>query len=94
VRTLICSGKQKPLSPFGRGAIMEVGMSMELKIILVVALVLIGSHLFLWSFIKRKIRSVEAGIAKEKRDGGDGGFSSNSDSGGADCSGGDGGGCD
>ncbi len=67
---------------------------MELKIILVVALVLIGSHLFLWSFIKRKIRSVEAGIAKEKRDGGDGGFPSTSDTGSADCGGSDGGGCD
>jgi hypothetical protein len=70
-------------------------MSMELKIILVVALVLIGSHLFLWSFIKRKIRSVEAGIAKEKRGGGgDGGITDSNDSG-ADCGGGDGGGgCD
>lgn len=69
-------------------------MSMELKIILVVALVLIGSHLFLWSFIKRKIRSVEAGIAKEKRDGGDGGSFSSTSENGTDCAGGDGGGCD
>ena len=72
---------------------MGVGMSMELKIILVVALVLIGSHLFLWSFIKRKIRSVEAGIAKEKRDGGDAGSVSSTSDTGADC-GSDGGGCD
>ena len=45
-------------------------MSIELKIILVVALVLIGSHLFLWSFIKRKLREAEAKIEKEKKDGG------------------------
>lgn len=68
------------------------GMSIELKIILVVALFLFGSHLFLWSFIKRKIRSAEAQIAKEKRDGR--GVSSSSDNGGTDFSGGDSGGCD
>ena len=73
---------------------MGVGMSMELKIILVVALVLIGSHLFLWSFIKRKIRSAEARIAKENRDSGDGGSVSSTGDSGADCGGGDGGGCD
>lgn len=41
-------------------------MSMELKIIVVVALFLIGSHLLLWGFIKRKLRDAEARIAKEK----------------------------
>ena len=41
-------------------------MSMELKIIVVVALFLIGSHLLLWGFIKRKLREAEARIAKEE----------------------------
>ena len=68
-------------------------MSIELKIILVVALVLIGSHLFLWSFIKRKLREAEGRIAKEGSGGGDGGVSNGGDHG-ADCGGGDGGGCD
>ena len=44
-------------------------MSLIVKIILVVSLVLIGSHLLLWGFIKRKLREAEARIAKEKAEG-------------------------
>lgn len=68
-------------------------MSLTVKIILVVSLVLIGSHLLLWGFIKRKLREAEARIAKDEQDAGTGGASIalSSDSG-ADC--GDGGGCD
>ena len=68
-------------------------MSMELKIIVVVALFLIGSHLLMWGFIKRKLREAEARIAREGRAGGDGGVSHDGDNG-ADCGGGDGGGSD
>ena len=41
-------------------------MSLELKIILVAVLLLLGSHLFLWGFIKRKLRDAEARIAAEE----------------------------
>ena len=40
-------------------------MSLELKIILVAVLLLLGSHLFLWGFIRRKLRDAEARIAAE-----------------------------
>ena len=67
-----------------------MGMSMTVKIILIVSLFLIGSHLLLWGFIKRKLREAEARIAKEKAQGGDGGYDSvgvdaSSDYGGGSC---------
>ncbi len=62
-------------------------MSLTVKIILIVALVLIGSHLLLWGFIKRKLRDAEARIAKEKANGDGGGVVAPADT--ADCGTGD-----
>lgn len=57
-------GLQKPVA-LCRALGYAGGMSLELKIILVAVLVLIGSHLFLWGFIKRKLREAEARLAAE-----------------------------
>lgn len=58
-------GLQKPVA-LCRALGYAGGMSLELKIILVAVLVLIGSHLLLWGFIKRKLREAEARLAAEE----------------------------
>ena len=55
---------QKPVATWPARRYGE-GMSLTVKIILIVSLVLIGSHLLLWGFIKRKLRDAEARIAAE-----------------------------